>query len=108
MESKTGATEPSGSAHQAGFQDKARTTKKARLQDVEDSQLPAGLQIWRARLQEAWGVPLTEAAVKKMSETVAEQDELMRDKKENHIKQHAAEQDELRRAKCKNTIKQDE
>ena len=86
-EIKTGATEPSGSAHQAGFQDEARTRKKARLQDVEDSQRPAGLQIWRARLQEAWGVPLTETAMNKMNEAIAKQDELRRAKRKNTIKQ---------------------
>ena len=87
MENKTGATEPSGSAHEAGFQDKARTTKKARLPDVE---------IRGARLQEASGVPLTEAAVKKMNEAVAEQDKLRRAERENNIKRCVAEQDEAR------------
>ena len=67
-------------ALQTGFQDGARTKRKARLQDVEDSQLPR-------ENQEAWGVPLTEAAVNNMNEAIAKQDELRRAKRKNIAKQ---------------------
>ena len=68
-------------------EDGAQTRKKARLEDVEDSQLPC---------EDEEVTPLTEAAVNNMNEAVAKQDELMRAKRKN-----IAEQDEVLKKKRK-------
>ena len=68
-------------------EDGAQTRKKARLEDVEDSQLPC---------EDEEVTPLTEAAVNNMNEAIAKQDELMRAKRKN-----IAEQDEVLKKKRK-------
>ena len=68
-------------------EDGAQTRKKARFEDVEDSQLPC---------EDEEVTPLTEASVNSMNETIAKQDELKRAKRKN-----VAEQDEVLEKKCK-------
>ena len=64
-------------------EDGAQPRKKARLEDVEDSQLPCGDE-------EASGIPLTEASVNSMNEAIAKQDEMKRAKRKD-----IAERDEV-------------
>ena len=77
-------------------EDGAQTRKKARLEDVEDSQLPCEDE----EVTRLTSTPLTEASVNSMNEVYAKQDELMRARRKN-----IAEQNE---AKRKNIAEQDE